>query len=63
MFLPRVVRSTRVMKKAVAAAHGRGEENKPAGDRRAHCLLRERRRHDIAKNIVGVVLACNIEGH
>jgi 5-methyltetrahydrofolate--homocysteine methyltransferase len=65
MFLPQVVKSARVMKQAVAALLPYMEAEKVSG--------REKRRtagtivlatvkgdvHDIGKNIVGVVLACN----
>jgi 5-methyltetrahydrofolate--homocysteine methyltransferase len=68
MFLPQVVKSARVMKKAVAhltpymeaekaAMAARGETVKPQGK----VVLATVRGdvHDIGKNIVGVVLACN----
>ncbi|MCK8516222.1 methionine synthase [Methylonatrum kenyense] len=63
MFLPQVVKSARVMKKAVAyllpyiEAEKDGGENKPAG----HILMATVKGdvHDIGKNIVGVVLQCN----
>ncbi|MDR3739321.1 MAG: methionine synthase [Terracidiphilus sp.] len=68
MFLPQVVKSARVMKKAVAyltpfmeaekaAMAAAGEEVKPQGK----IVLATVRGdvHDIGKNIVGVVLACN----
>jgi 5-methyltetrahydrofolate--homocysteine methyltransferase len=65
MFLPQVVKSARVMKKAVAylqpfmeaeKAHGNGQ--RPA---RGRILLATVKGdvHDIGKNIVGVVLGCN----
>jgi 5-methyltetrahydrofolate--homocysteine methyltransferase len=64
MFLPQVVKSARVMKKAVAALlpymdkeamHGGG-----AGNRGRIVLATVKGDvHDIGKNIVGVVLACN----
>ncbi len=68
MFLPQVVKSARVMKRAVAylephmeearqAAEARGE----ARDQRTKILLATVKGdvHDIGKNIVGVVLSCN----
>ena len=65
MFLPQVVKSARVMKKAVAyltpfleeEKRKSGKEGKPA----ARILLATVKGdvHDIGKNIVGVVLACN----
>ena len=68
MFLPQVVKSARVMKKAVAwltpfmeaekaAAAAEGRVTKPQG----RIVLATVRGdvHDIGKNIVGVVLACN----
>ncbi|MCC7137765.1 MAG: methionine synthase [Planctomycetes bacterium] len=59
MFLPQVVRSARVMKKAVA----RLEPHLPraAGDARRRVLLATVKGdvHDIGKGIVGTVLACN----
>lgn len=64
MFLPQVVKSARVMKKAVAYLVPYLEEEKRiAGDKRANAkiLLATVKGdvHDIGKNIVGVVLACN----
>jgi 5-methyltetrahydrofolate--homocysteine methyltransferase len=64
MFLPQVVKSARVMKKAVAYLIPYLEERKAAaGDGRpaAKILLATVKGdvHDIGKNIVGVVLACN----
>ena len=63
MFLPQVVKSARVMKRAVAylaAVHG-GREGRRARARRARSLLATVKGdvHDIGKNIVGVVLGCN----
>lgn len=65
MFLPQVVKSARVMKKAVAyltpfleeEKRRSGAESKPA----ARILMATVKGdvHDIGKNIVGVVLACN----
>jgi 5-methyltetrahydrofolate--homocysteine methyltransferase len=63
MFLPQVVKSARVMKKAVAYLTPYLEAEKAAGGRRseAKVLLATVKGdvHDIGKNIVGVVLACN----
>jgi 5-methyltetrahydrofolate--homocysteine methyltransferase len=64
MFLPQVVKSARVMKKAVAWLLPFMEEEKRAGgDSRAQgkILMATVKGdvHDIGKNIVGVVLACN----
>jgi 5-methyltetrahydrofolate--homocysteine methyltransferase len=62
MFLPQVVKSARVMKKAVAYLHPFMEAEKQAGARRAGRVLLATVKgdvHDIGKNIVGVVLACN----
>ena len=64
MFLPQVVKSARVMKKAVAwLIPFIEEEKKQAGNTEAHTkvLLATVKGdvHDIGKNIVGVVLACN----
>ncbi len=64
MFLPQVVKSARVMKKSVAyLLPFMEEEKKKLGDARpqAKILLATVKGdvHDIGKNIVGVVLACN----
>jgi 5-methyltetrahydrofolate--homocysteine methyltransferase len=64
MFLPQVVKSARVMKKAVAYLLPYMEAEKAkAGDRsqRGKILLATVKGdvHDIGKNIVGVVLGCN----
>ncbi len=63
MFLPQVVKSARVMKKAVAYLMPYMEAEKSAGESRAQgkILLATVKGdvHDIGKNIVGVVLACN----
>ncbi|NNE70584.1 MAG: methionine synthase [Rhodothermales bacterium] len=64
MFLPQVVKSARVMKKSVAYLIPFIEEQKKAlgdTDDRATILLATVKGdvHDIGKNIVGVVLACN----
>lgn len=66
MFLPQVVKSARVMKKAVAWLMPFMEQEKAAGGQAAS---RSRGKivlatvkgdvHDIGKNIVGIVLACN----
>ena len=64
MFLPQVVKSARVMKKAVAYLMPFMEAEKKrsgASSRRARSLLATVKGdvHDIGKNIVGVVLGCN----
>jgi 5-methyltetrahydrofolate--homocysteine methyltransferase len=63
MFLPQVVKSARVMKKAVAYLTPFLEQEKAAGGGRQQgkVLLATVKGdvHDIGKNIVGVVLACN----
>lgn len=64
MFLPQVVKSARVMKKGVATLQPYiEEERKIAGDRQmaGKILLATVKGdvHDIGKNIVSVVLACN----
>jgi 5-methyltetrahydrofolate--homocysteine methyltransferase len=63
MFLPQVVKSARVMKKAVAKLapyielESEGDEKKIAG--RVLLATVKGDVHDIGKNIVGVVLSCN----
>jgi 5-methyltetrahydrofolate--homocysteine methyltransferase len=63
MFLPQVVKSARVMKKAVAYLLPYIEESKQAGDKQGNgkILMATVKGdvHDIGKNIVSVVLACN----
>jgi len=63
MFLPQVVKSARVMKKAVAVLTPYLEAEEAAGTGRAagKVLLATVKGdvHDIGKNIVGVVLGCN----
>ncbi len=63
MFLPQVVKSARVMKKAVAYLLPFLEEDKQAGvaSTNGKILLATVKGdvHDIGKNIVGVVLGCN----
>lgn len=63
MFLPQVVKSARVMKKAVAYLNPFLEAEKVAGDAQnaGKVLLATVKGdvHDIGKNIVGVVMACN----
>jgi 5-methyltetrahydrofolate--homocysteine methyltransferase len=63
MFLPQVVKSARVMKKAVAYLQPYLEAEKAGGEVRAQgrILLATVKGdvHDIGKNIVGVVLQCN----
>jgi 5-methyltetrahydrofolate--homocysteine methyltransferase len=63
MFLPQVVKSARVMKKAVAVLapyieeEGNGQEKRSAGKILLATVKGDV--HDIGKNIVGVVLSCN----
>ncbi len=62
MFLPQVVKSARVMKKAVAYLLPFLEAEKEEGQKSAGKILLATVKgdvHDIGKNIVGVVLACN----
>lgn len=62
MFLPQVVKSARVMKKAVAHLLPFIEEEKGGGRSSAGKVLMATVKgdvHDIGKNIVGVVLGCN----
>merc|ERR1719253_2383052 len=66
MFLPQVIKSARVMKKAVAYLLPFMEEEKErkAAERKAAGLAALEAKgkgdvHDIGKNIVGVVLGCN----
>ncbi|KPK11428.1 MAG: methionine synthase [Acidithiobacillales bacterium SG8_45] len=62
MFLPQVVKSARVMKKAVAHLIPYIEAAKEDGARAAGRILMATVKgdvHDIGKNIVGVVLQCN----
>lgn len=62
MFLPQVVKSARVMKKAVAHLIPYIEAAKTADSRPAAKILLATVKgdvHDIGKNIVGVVLSCN----
>ena len=68
MFLPQVVKSARVMKKAVAHLTPYMEEEKLAMVAAGHVVKAQGKIvlatvkgdvHDIGKNIVGVVLACN----
>jgi len=62
MFLPQVVKSARVMKKAVAHLIPFIEAEKEAGARAKGKVLMATVKgdvHDIGKNIVGVVLQCN----
>ena len=62
MFLPQVVKSARVMKKAVAWLEPLMEAQKTAsGKRQGKIVLATAKGdvHDIGKNIVGVVLQCN----
>ncbi len=62
MFLPQVVKSARVMKKAVAYLIPYIEADKRPGDRaKGHVIMATVKGdvHDIGKNIVGVILQCN----
>ena len=61
MFLPQVVKSARVMKKAVAYLMPYIEAEKEVGDTNGRILMATVKGdvHDIGKNIVGVVLQCN----
>ena len=62
MFLPQVVKSARVMKKAVAYLQPFIEESKDEKQQKVGKILLATVKgdvHDIGKNIVGVVLACN----
>ena len=61
MFLPQVVKSARVMKKAVAYLMPYLEAEKTSSSSRGKVLMATVKGdvHDIGKNIVGVVMACN----
>jgi len=62
MFLPQVVKSARVMKKAVAWLEPFMEKEKSSGKSAEGRIVMATVRgdvHDIGKNIVGVVLGCN----
>ncbi|MBZ6074531.1 methionine synthase [Aeromonas schubertii] len=61
MFLPQVVKSARVMKRAVAYLQPYIEAEKSGGTSNGKIVLATVKGdvHDIGKNIVGVVLACN----
>ncbi|MGB0885357.1 MAG: methionine synthase [Chitinophagales bacterium] len=61
MFLPQVVKSARVMKQSVAYLTPFLEEEKGNTESRGKILMATVKGdvHDIGKNIVGVVLACN----
>lgn len=61
MFLPQVVKSARVMKKSVAYLTPYLEKEKASGNAKGKILLATVKGdvHDIGKNIVGVVMACN----
>jgi 5-methyltetrahydrofolate--homocysteine methyltransferase len=66
MFLPQVVKSARVMKKAVSALQpylikeqGSGDSGKLNNSGKVLLATVKGDVHDIGKNIVGVVLACN----
>lgn len=62
MFLPQVVKSARVMKKAVAWLTPYLEAEKAGSGKKAGVIVMATVKgdvHDIGKNIVGVVLSCN----
>ncbi|MEW6280172.1 MAG: methionine synthase [Candidatus Eremiobacterota bacterium] len=61
MFLPQVVKSARVMKKAVACLRPYMESGRANGGSKGRVLMATVKGdvHDIGKNIVGVVLGCN----
>ncbi len=61
MFLPQVVKSARVMKKSVAYLVPYLEAEKTTSQKKGKVLMATVKGdvHDIGKNIVGVVLACN----
>ncbi len=61
MFLPQVVKSARVMKRAVAYLQPFIEKEKAAGQSNGKIVMATVKGdvHDIGKNIVGVVLQCN----
>ncbi|HLF96499.1 MAG TPA: vitamin B12 dependent-methionine synthase activation domain-containing protein, partial [Methylococcaceae bacterium] len=61
MFLPQVVKSARVMKKAVAHLMPYMDAERSAGQSNGKILMATVKGdvHDIGKNIVGVVLQCN----
>ncbi|MEW6581984.1 MAG: methionine synthase [Actinomycetota bacterium] len=61
MFLPQVVKSARVMKRAVAVLEPYMEEERAGTSAQGKVLLATVKGdvHDIGKNIVGVVLGCN----
>ncbi|MDP6150696.1 MAG: methionine synthase [Gammaproteobacteria bacterium] len=62
MFLPQVVKSARVMKKAVAWLVPYIEDEQEGGAKKAGKIIMATVKgdvHDIGKNIVGVVLQCN----
>ncbi len=60
MFLPQVVKSARVMKKAVAVLEPYMETDEASGPRERVVLATVKGDvHDIGKSIVGIVLACN----
>jgi len=61
MFLPQVVKSARVMKKAVAYLEPYMDQEKAGGSSKGKVLLATVKGdvHDIGKNIVSVVLRCN----
>ena len=61
MFLPQVVKTARTMKRAVAYLNPYIEKERRPGERAGRVLLATVKGdvHDIGKNIVAVILACN----
>jgi len=61
MFLPQVVKSARVMKRAVAILEPHMDSNQKISGGRGNIVLATVKGdvHDIGKNIVGIVLQCN----
>lgn len=61
MFLPQVVKTARVMKQAVAVLEPHLDSSSEGGNSKGTIVLATVKGdvHDIGKNIVGVVLACN----
>ncbi|MFW1802463.1 B12-binding domain-containing protein, partial [Acinetobacter nematophilus] len=61
MFLPQVVKSARLMKKAVAWLNPYIEAEKTGSKSKGKVLMATVKGevHDICKNIVGLVLGCN----
>ena len=61
MFLPQVVKSARVMHRAIEILRPQLEKNRKSGNYKGRYLIATVKGdvHDIGKNIVGVVLRCN----